>query len=609
MVAEMQDVIGIFESLYTDALIDASGNYQASGAEKNTADNYSGTRYMDREGEIKDASQLSEHDLSVLLEMVENRELSNGSYVPLRATTPQFLIDVVFAYSDGKVTIQNLPMAATVEHIIQNMEEEDGASYGEHRPHGLSKEDIITISKAMGHPSYIVLQKNGRYAEIVSFYNSRSKKVVVSIDFAEVGKNYKYRQYMNGNNAGYYNIIVTEYEPDSLKSYLNGCKIIYDKAKMNGKYQVGSGRVVTFTHDTPFNLNVAQENPAVNKKFSDQDAALKHFGRTYSWKETGYLLTDGSKLDFSGRHEGASGGYRTVDHRDILDIYPEDTELDGNGAMVDFMKQGNIRIMPEGNGINLQVRPTKAQERALDDFISKARGEVTLDIDDERGNTLVSMEYPKFTRASKVLQDIRNYFETGAEPTISLAAQFHYSDRDPEYQKVNSVLEQENAKLREDVTYLKELLKLQRSVTGGTKFTKTSVEAAAGQLMKAANAKGDRKALAGLLNSLYEYIAKEKELTWEGVSEAAQPAVDWLQKHVDLKPQRSEYAQEILGQLRGSRIYLDESQKAEAAHRYGSFNDFRKSLMGSITIANDARTSLDSLWQEMAALPRAASGG
>lgn len=167
-------------------------------------------------------------------------------------------------------------------------------------------------------------------------------------------------------------------------------------------------------------------------------AAAEHFGRTYGWKETGYLLTDGSKLDFSGRHEGASGGYRTVDHRQILDIYPEDTDLDGNGAMVDFMRQGNIRIMPEGDGINLQVQPTKAQEQALDDFISRARGEVTLDIDDADGNTIVSVEYPRGTRASKVLQDIRNYFENGTEPVASTIAQFRYSDRDYSYEALTS---------------------------------------------------------------------------------------------------------------------------------------------------------------------------
>lgn len=53
------------------------------------------------------------------------------------------------------------------------------------------------------------------------------------------------------------------------------------------------------------------------------------------------------------------------------------------------MREGNIRISPESGGINLQVMPSKAQESALDDFISRERGEVTLDIDNENGETIV----------------------------------------------------------------------------------------------------------------------------------------------------------------------------------------------------------------------------
>lgn len=172
-IREMKDLFDSIQTAFAEALVEASENFQTAETNNNTAANYNGIRYMDREGKVKAASQLSEHDLSALLDKVENRELSNDSYVPLRATTPQFFIDVVDAYSNGRVCIKNLSMAATVKHIIQNMEEEDGESYGKHRPHGLSKNDIITISKEMGHPSYIVLQKNGRYAEVVSFYNSR----------------------------------------------------------------------------------------------------------------------------------------------------------------------------------------------------------------------------------------------------------------------------------------------------------------------------------------------------------------------------------------------------------------------------------------------------
>ncbi len=47
-------------------------------------------------------------------------------------------------------------------------------------------------------------------------------------------------------------------------------------------------------------------------------SAKEFFGKTYSWNETGYITTDGTKLDFSGRHDGAPGGQtgRRGDGRD-----------------------------------------------------------------------------------------------------------------------------------------------------------------------------------------------------------------------------------------------------------------------------------------------------
>ena len=159
--------------------------------------------------------------------------------------------------------------------------------------------------------------------------------------------------------------------------------------------------------------------------------ALAYFGRTYKWSETGYVLLNGARLDFSGRHEGGSGGYRSVDHRDIIDALGDDYGGgDYTGGMVRFMQEGNIRISPESGGINLAVMPTKAQMDALSDFISKERGEVILDIDDASGNTISRTEYPRGTHANKVLQDIRNYFNDGTLPEVSNApsvSQFRYS--------------------------------------------------------------------------------------------------------------------------------------------------------------------------------------
>ena len=174
----------------------------------------------------------------------------------------------------------------------------------------------------------------------------------------------------------------------------------------------------------------ADQTSAEQRKQNDK-IALDYFGRTYKWSETGYVLLNGARLDFSGRHEGGQGGYRTVDHRDIIDALGEDYGGgDYSGGMVRFMQEGNIRISPESGGINLAVMPTKAQMDALGDFISKERGEVILDIDDAQGNTISSTEFSRGTHASKVLQAIRDYFENGTLPQADKTpsvSQFRFS--------------------------------------------------------------------------------------------------------------------------------------------------------------------------------------
>ncbi len=242
--------------------------------------------YSDRDGNAKDATQLTESDLRYLLEQIQEGELDTG-YIPVARTTPQFYIDVVNEHSKGKTEVMKVPLASSVEHMMQNMEEYDGSTYEDDKtPHGLSTDDIITISKEMIHPKYIVLQRNGRYAEVVSFFSEKRKKqVVLSIDFAEDGespKNFKHEQYMNGYNGGYYNIIVTEYEPTDLKSYLKNNEIVYDRQRMNGKYQVGSGRIVTVTHDTPF---IQQDNTTVSDK-SQEEALDKKQSKKKTISET-----------------------------------------------------------------------------------------------------------------------------------------------------------------------------------------------------------------------------------------------------------------------------------------------------------------------------------
>lgn len=160
----------------------------------------------------------------------------------------------------------------------------------------------------------------------------------------------------------------------------------------------------------------------------EQDVLAK-YGKTYRWAEAGYILKDGTRLDLSGRNEGASGGYRTVDHRDIFDIY-DDSEDYGTDAMNQFMARGNIRVMPESPGINLQVEPTEEQYRQIQDLVERLGWKekyFSIDFDDANGDTIDNITYEGAVSARKVVSDIKYFFKEGSVPHQSELSKFRYS--------------------------------------------------------------------------------------------------------------------------------------------------------------------------------------
>lgn len=242
-----------------------------------------------------------------------------------------------------------------------------------------------------------------------------------------------------------------------IRNDADGKSYLYDLLDIEKKKVISAASFSAETHSEvfapkPSTDSISTSGEKVNEKFSLKaysDVEKKQhvkdakafFGRTYKWAETGYITTDGARLDFSGKHEGGPGGYRTVDHRDIRDALGDDYGGDDySGAMVQFMGEGNIRISPESGGINLSVMPTKAQMDTLSDFISKERGEVVLDLDDTNGVTLSSTEYPRGTHSSKVLNDIKAFFETGAVPQVSELGRFRYQLKNFSEQAVSTAL-------------------------------------------------------------------------------------------------------------------------------------------------------------------------
>lgn len=148
------------------------------------------------------------------------------------------------------------------------------------------------------------------------------------------------------------------------------------------------------------------------------DKAKEIFGTTNNFKVAGYMLPDGSLLDFSGRWEGGPGDARYTDHRAIGSGLYEASETDSNydTNMYDFTNQGAIRLMPESAGIYVSQPLTEKQEDRLASYIYRNNGEVILEIIDNDGNSISYIEYNRRTSPEKVLSDINNYFEKGIKP-------------------------------------------------------------------------------------------------------------------------------------------------------------------------------------------------
>ena len=160
---------------------------------------------------------------------------------------------------------------------------------------------------------------------------------------------------------------------------------------------------------------------------------------------------------------------------------------------------------------------------------------------------------------------------------------------------------EENEKLKTDIDRLKDLVKFQKTLTHGTAFSTTSVNKQASMLMQEFGLHRGKEELAKMLNEYYSFIAKGEDLSWNIVIGKAEDIAKWIDSHIVRKVEIDGYSKSILSHIRSLRIKLDDVQKAEVAHRYGSYEAFRKSNIGNF-ILTDNGTELDSIWQELAEL-------
>lgn len=135
--------------------------------------------------------------------------------------------------------------------------------------------------------------------------------------------------------------------------------------------------------------------------------AKEYYGTTNKLSETGYILTDGSLLDFSGKKFGGSPNNRSIDHREIVDA------LDKAG-MEEFINSGNIRYLPEGDKILLSNEPTPQQYKVIERIINNNGGYITIELMNDANKWGMNRNdyYGEYedTTFNKVKRDIKAFY-------------------------------------------------------------------------------------------------------------------------------------------------------------------------------------------------------
>ena len=182
-------------------------------------------------------------------------------------------------------------------------------------------------------------------------------------------------------------------DEDSVRDYFSGGVLL-------GEDQ--SRAVLSVMEGRPFRTGY---NPDTVKHTMER--AVRNFGRTRDWKKAGYLLPDGTLLDFS------EGQYRRVrDHREISGVVRSLKGTSQSEGMIRFMNFGAVRC--QETGVDISAVLTKQQERALSFYmhaIVDSGDFFYVDISNENGKVVRAMEYAPWN-CRHFLSDVRKYLNS-----------------------------------------------------------------------------------------------------------------------------------------------------------------------------------------------------
>lgn len=177
---------------------------------------------------------------------------------------------------------------------------------------------------------------------------------------------------------------------------------------------------------------INEERTAIEKSgLSEADyfrkQAVKEFGYTPYFYDAGYIMPNGKMLNFSGE-KGQHYGSRGQNHRAIGTIY---ADTNGTDALVRFMNDGNIRIMAGTPGLDISAstEPSKEQYTTIRRFANEFSdgGYFAVDLSDENGKNVGTLEYEGNINPTRIVNDIKHFYETGEVREQSGLDRFRYS--------------------------------------------------------------------------------------------------------------------------------------------------------------------------------------
>ena len=145
--------------------------------------------------------------------------------------------------------------------------------------------------------------------------------------------------------------------------------------------------------------------------------AINYFGTTKNFKLGGYIMRDGTILDFSEKNQGSDGLDRYADHRYINRIIFDSqtnekiSDIDSTDIW-EFIDLGNIRIN-FSSGFDLSQPMTSDQKKVIYQYIQQCarinRNGFYVTIF-KNGNVIKHFDYDKIY-VDLIMRDLDNYFE------------------------------------------------------------------------------------------------------------------------------------------------------------------------------------------------------